>query len=74
MVAPLTSTIRTPLSPASALITADTQTGLSVPSVAVLTQIRTVDRKRLIKRLGTADVETMTRVNEAIQIGFGLEL
>ena len=74
MVAPITSTVRTPLSPVHVLITSNQSTGLSVPSVALLTQIRTVDRRRLVMRLGTADDETMERVNEAIKIGFGLDL
>jgi mRNA interferase MazF len=45
---------------------------LSVTSVAVVNQIRAVDRMRLIRRLGTADEETMERANEAIQISLGL--
>ncbi len=74
MVAPITSTVRFPLSPVHVLITADKITGLSVPSVALLTQIRTVDRQRLVKRLGPVNAETMNRVEEAIQISFGLDL
>ena len=74
MVAPLTSTIRTPFSPASVFIPADVHTGLDVPSVAVFSQIRTVDRKRLGKRLGIVDAQTMKRADEAIHIAFGLEL
>jgi mRNA interferase MazF len=74
MVAPLTSTIRTPLSPASTLIPANSHTGLTVPSVAIFSQIRTVDHARLGKRLGTADVETMHRADEAINVAFGLDI
>ena len=74
MVAPITSTVRTPLSPVHVLIAAGSGTGLSVPSVALLTQIRTVDRRRLLKRLGMVDADAMERVNDAIKIGFGLDL
>lgn len=74
MVAPITSTVRFPLSPVHVLIAADEVTGLSVPSVAVLTQIRTVDRRRFVKRLGAVNAETTVRVDEAIKIGFGLDL
>jgi len=35
-------------------------------------QIRTVDRRRLVRRLGAADRATMLRVDEAIQISLGL--
>ena len=46
MIAPVTSTVRLPLSPVHVLIAANEMTGLSVPSVALLNQ------RRLIKRLG----------------------
>lgn len=72
MVAPITSTVRTPLSPVHALLAADEITGLSVPSVALLNQIRTVDRRRFVKRLGIVDAQTMQQVDEAIRISFGL--
>jgi mRNA interferase MazF len=74
MVAPITSTVRVPLSPVHVLIEASETTGLSVSSVAVLAQIRTVDRRRLVKRLGAVDLETLKRIDEAIKIGFSLEL
>src|SRR4051794_25365707 len=54
MVAPLTSTIRTPLSPVSVLVPPGVQTGLDVPSLAVFSQIRTVDRVRLGRCIGVA--------------------
>ena len=72
IVAPITSTVRLPLNPVHALLSAGTQTGLSVTSVAVLNQIRAVDRVRLIKQLGTVDEDTMARVEEAIKISLGL--
>ncbi len=72
IVAPIISTVRFPLNPAHALVAADTHTGLSVTSVALLDQIRAVDRTRLIKKLGSVDDETMERVEEAIKISLGL--
>lgn len=41
-------------------------------SVALLNQIRAVDRIRLIKRLGTVDDATLERIDEAIKINLGL--
>ena len=73
IVAPITSTVRLPLSPVHALLAADETTGLSVPSVALLNQIRTVDRRRLIKRLGVADGETLVQVDEAIRVSLAVE-
>ena len=40
--------------------------------MALLNQIRTVDRRRLVKRLGVADAQTMQLVDEAIEISLGL--
>jgi mRNA interferase MazF len=72
ILAPITSTVRFPLNPVHVLLPADPVTGLSVTSVAVLNQIRAVDRVRLIRRLGSVDEETLERVDEAIRISLGL--
>jgi mRNA interferase MazF len=72
IVAPITSTVRFPLSPVHVLIPADTQTGLTVTSVALLSQVRAVDKVRLVKRLGVLDADALRRVDEAIQISLGL--
>ena len=37
-----------------------------------LDQVRTVDRKRLLKMLGTVDEDVMRKVDEAISISLGL--
>ncbi len=72
IVAPITSTVRFPLNPVHVLLAADEKTGLSVTSVALLSQIRAVDRKRLVKRLGAVDARTLDQVDEAIRISLGL--
>jgi mRNA interferase MazF len=72
IVAPITSTLRFPLNPVHVLLAADERTGLSVTSVALLNQVRAVDRIRLIKRLGVVSPETLERVDEAIKISLGL--
>jgi mRNA interferase MazF len=72
IVAPITSTVRFPLNPVHVLLGADENTGLSVASVALLSQVRAVDKIRLIKRLGFADELTLKRVDEAIRISLGL--
>lgn len=48
------------------------RSGLRVPSTVRLDQIRTIDRGRLIKRLGIADSEEMEEIEQAIQISLGL--
>jgi mRNA interferase MazF len=72
IVAPITSAVRFPLNPVHVLLAAGQHTGLSVTSVALLNQIRAIDRTRLIKRLGAIDIETLERVEGAIKLSLGL--
>jgi len=74
IVAPISSTVRFPLSPVHVLLIAGKPSGLSVDSVALVNQIRTVDRARLIKRLGTVDASTMRQVEEAILLSLGINV
>jgi mRNA interferase MazF len=46
--------------------------GLSVDSVVLLNQIRTVDKRRLVKRLGTVDAATMKKIDQALMISLAL--
>ncbi len=46
--------------------------GLSKDSVVLAEQIRTIDKRRLKEKIGHIDEELMTRVNEALEISFGL--
>src|SRR5450759_934468 len=74
MVAPITTAVRLPLSPLHVLLPAGPSTGLTVASVAVFNQIRAVDRKRLIKKMGEVDALVLAQVDEAIKAAFGLSL
>ena len=47
--------------------------GLLKDSVILLEQIRTIDKARLKERMGHLDDSTMTQVNSAISVSFGLE-
>lgn len=46
--------------------------GLAKDSVVLLEQIRTLDKKRLKEKMGTLDVNSMSAVNSALSISFGL--
>ncbi len=72
IVAPITSTVRFPLNPVHVLIAPGKTTGLTSASVAVLSQIRAVDRRRLVKRLGEIDPQTLTQLDDAIRVSLGL--
>ena len=46
--------------------------GLMRDSVILLEQIRTIDKSRLRERMGKLDDNTMTKVDNAIAVSFGL--
>ena len=46
--------------------------GLSRDSVILLEQIRTIDKQRLKERMGKLDENTMSAVDSAIMVSFGL--
>ena len=46
--------------------------GLAKNSIILLEQIRTLDKKRLKDKMGHLDDTTMHRVNEALNVSFGL--
>ena len=50
------------------------KSGLEHASAALLNQIRSVDRKRLIKRMGAVDAATMRRIDRALMISLRLTL
>ena len=48
--------------------------GLTKDSIVLLEQIRTLDKRRLKDRMGELDEPSMTRVDHALQVSFGLPL
>lgn len=46
--------------------------GLSKDSIVLLEQVRTIDKKRLKEKMGSLDDQSMTGVNEALSVSFGL--
>lgn len=49
-----------------------TDSGLARSSIVLLEQIRTLDKRRLKDRMGHLDDATMTLVNDALSVSFGL--
>lgn len=72
IVAAITSTISPVPYPVEVIINSSPATGLDLRSSIRLDQIRTVDRQRLIRRLGVADAATLAKVDEALKISLGL--
>ena len=71
IVAAITSQFKLPMHPTNVLIKAP-EAGLAVDSVVRLDQIRSVDKRRLVKKLGVARAATVATVDRAIKISLGL--
>ena len=71
IVAAITSQINKAKLPTHIEISAS-EYGLPKDSVLLLEQIRTIDKKRLKEKIGYLSSEVMEKVNEALQISFGL--
>ena len=71
IVAALTSQFEEPLYPTEVLVRAR-EGGLQTDSVILLNQIRSIDRRRLIRCLGRLRPETMVRVDRAVALSLGL--
>ncbi len=71
IVAAVTSQFEEPLYPTEVLVRAP-EGGLTTDSVALLNQIRSVDKGRLVRRLGVLKTKTMTEIDRALLLSLGL--
>ncbi len=71
IVAAITSQFDQKLYPTEALVKAP-EGGLAADSVVLLNQIRTIDKGRLVKRLGSIKPQTMRKVEDALRISLEL--
>ena len=71
IVAAITSQFEDRLYPTEILVKAP-EGGLTVDSVVLLNQIRSIDKLRLLKRLGALKQGTMARVDRSLMISVGL--
>lgn len=71
IVAAITSKFDDELYPTEVLIEAP-EGGLTAVSVVLLNQIRSIDRQRLVKRLGILKPDTIERVDQALKISLSL--
>jgi mRNA interferase MazF len=71
IVAAITSQERDRLRPTNVFVRSP-EGGLTGDSVVLLNQIRSIDRHRLVKRLGRLGPQSMSRIDAALQISLGL--
>jgi mRNA interferase MazF len=72
IVAAITSKLSPTPYPVEVVVPPHKGNGQSTPSAIQLSQIRSIDRERLVRRLGTLDAAAMVRVDRALQISLGL--
>ena len=70
IVSPITSKIKKGTYPTHVII--NPKCGLNETSMILLEQIRTIDKTRLGRYLGTVDDESMRKVDRAISVSLGL--
>ena len=71
IVAAISSKFRDPPYPTDVIL-GPPEGGLEIPSAVLLNQLRSIDKRRLLKRLGIVRPETMERVDRALSISLGL--
>ena len=72
IIAPITSRIYTKDYPTNVQFLSSSS-GLKNESTILLNQARTIDKKRIIKRIGNIDFEIMKRVDRGIKISLELD-
>jgi len=72
IVAAITSKVSVVLYPVEVVVSPSRANGLETLSAIRLDQIRTIDKQRLIKRLGAVEHSIMQKADEAIRISLGL--
>lgn len=71
IVAAITSQYDGKLYPTEVLIP-ENEAGMKKPSVVLLNQIRSIDKSRLVKKMGKVSNRTLLRINTSIKISLGL--
>ncbi|MBI3335624.1 MAG: type II toxin-antitoxin system PemK/MazF family toxin [Candidatus Portnoybacteria bacterium] len=71
IVAAITSQVEQPLYPTEVLIRSP-EGGLTVDSIVLLNQIRSIDKQRLMRRLGRLNPEAMKQIERALLISLGI--
>ena len=72
IIAPLTSQLKEKQYPFETLLPKE-YSGLSKDSKVLMNQIRAIDKKRLIKNIGTVKEELLEDVNKALKVSLGLD-
>ena len=66
MIVPVTSSLGALRFPFTVRIEPSEQNGLTLPSVAMVFQLRAIDRKRIIQKIGELELQYLTQVDAEI--------
>jgi mRNA interferase MazF len=66
MIVPVTSSLGALRFPFSVRIEPSTLNGLTLPSVAMVFQMRAIDRKRIIRKIGELELEYLAKIDAEI--------
>ncbi|MEB3292100.1 MAG: type II toxin-antitoxin system PemK/MazF family toxin [Synechococcales bacterium] len=67
MVVPITSALSASRFPYTVRIEPSQENGLTLSSVAMVFQMRAIDRKRIIRKIGMLEREYLQQINQSIQ-------
>ena len=67
LIVPLTSQLGAQAFPSTFLIHPDAENGLTVPSVALVFQLRAIDKKRLRRKIGKLSAIHLTQLHQQIK-------
>ena len=71
-VVPITSSNIAKVYPFEVFLSAKSETGLNYDSKIACDQVRSVDKRRLLKKLGSVSLDTMDGIKAALRIHFAL--
>ena len=71
IIAPITSRLSKKTLPTHVILPKDS-CGIKEDSVALMEQLRTIDKARLITKVGTVSAELLETINKALRISLGL--
>lgn len=73
MIIPFTSKLNAQRFQHTMVIQPTKENGLNQISILLINQLRAIDRKRIINKIGSLDSETMSKVNCEIKLLLGLQ-
>jgi mRNA interferase MazF len=66
MVIPITSSLGALRFPLTVKLEPSSSNGLTLESVAMVFQLRAIDRRRIVKKIGTLDAESLAQIDKEI--------